>query len=207
MTVGAFSISGAMARPPERRPKRAGTMTGIVAESDSAKFNRLVLPLIDDVLTLACYLARNRADAEDATQETFLRAIRYIGTFSGTSAKPWLFAILRNVLASRGRSRFVPIPEGEEDHTLAAPLWTEAEAGPEAALEQKDAARHLQALVERLPDAYREVVVLREFGDLSYREIADMTKLPIGTVMSRLARAREQLRTSWLAGRTRTNDQ
>ena len=171
---------------------------------DAERFRALALPHLDDVYTLARYLLRNPADAEDAAQECFLRAFRHFETFRGGPIKPWLLAILRNVCraeyARRGTLAAVQSETmAEESEKAAETLWGETAASPEAVtLRQFDTAT-IQRLIAQLPDAFRETLVLREINDLSYREIADVVGAPIGTVMSRLARARSLLREAWLA--------
>jgi RNA polymerase sigma-70 factor, ECF subfamily len=105
---------------------------------------------------------------------------------------------LRNVLRSRTRPRFQPLPERDDGETEAIePLWGYVQADPETTVARADEARQLRQLIARLPLVYREAPLLKEFNDLSYRQIAEVTGVPIGTVMSRLARAREKLQTSW----------
>ncbi|MBV8448651.1 MAG: sigma-70 family RNA polymerase sigma factor [Hyphomicrobiales bacterium] len=174
-----------------------------MAEADqreSERFRKLALPLLDEVYTFARYLTRNADEAEDAAQETYLRALRYFSGFSGESIKPWLFTILRNVLRSRDPRRFDPLPENDAGEAgQVDPLWGDAEPDPETHLARADDARQLRELIARLPTVYREALVLKEFNDFSYRQIAEVTGVPIGTVMSRLARAREELQTAWFA--------
>lgn len=187
------------------RPARRSAAAGAPADQDgkAGRFRALALPHIDEVYTLARYLLRHEADAEDAVQECYLRAYRYFDGFTGSGVKPWLFTILRNVCrARRGADRGLVFgddsadPEGAGD---AVPLWSEAADTPEdAALRRADSAA-LHDLVAGLPEPFREVLVLRELNDLSYREIAEVVDAPIGTVMSRLARARTMLREAWTA--------
>jgi RNA polymerase sigma-70 factor (ECF subfamily) len=165
-------------------------------QREAERFRRLALPLLDEVYTFARYLTRDATEAEDAAQETYLRALRYFSGFSGESIKPWLFTILRNVLRSRDPRRFEPLPENGESASVE-PLWGQMEADPEANVARADEAKQLRELVGRLPPVYRETLLLKEFNDLSYRQIAEVTGVPIGTVMSRLARAREELQKAW----------
>jgi RNA polymerase sigma-70 factor (ECF subfamily) len=139
---------------------------------------------------------RNTADAEDAVQDCYLRALKHFETFRGGPIRPWLFAILRNVCKTfYAQRRFEPEDEGGD----AEPLWGEAVETPEShVLRQRDAVS-IQAMVNALPDVFREVIVLREINDLAYDEIAGIVGVPIGTVMSRLARGRSMLRAAWLA--------
>jgi len=159
---------------------------------EADRFRTLALPLLNEVYTFACYLTRNSVEAEDAAQETFARALRYFGGFSGGPIKPWLFAILRNVLRSRDPRSFEPLPEGQ-DEAGSDMMWGDPQCTPEADATRADEAAHLRRLIGHLPPVYRETLLLREFNDLSYRHIAEVTGVPIGTVMSRLARAREEL--------------
>jgi len=168
------------------------------------RFREAALPHLGDVYTLARYLLRNPADAEDAAQECYLRAFRHFHTFRGGPIKPWLLAILRNVCraeyARRGALAAVQA-DGMEEATeqVAENVWGEASPSPEAVSLSRFDAETVQRLIAQLPDSFREVLVLREINDLSYREIADVTGTPVGTVMSRLARARGLLRDAWLA--------
>jgi RNA polymerase sigma-70 factor (ECF subfamily) len=165
---------------------------------EAERFRALALPLLDDVYTFARYLTRDAAEAEDAAQETYLRALRYFSGFSGNAIKPWLFTILRNVLRSRDPRRFEPLPDADAaEASSAEPLWGDPQADPETSATRADEAKHLRALIGRLPPVYREALLLKEFNDLSYRQIAEVTGAPIGTVMSRLARAREELQAAW----------
>jgi len=172
-------------------------------QREAERFRRLALPLLDEVYTFARYLTRDATEAEDAAQETYLRALRYFSGFSGDSIKPWLFTILRNVLRSRDPRRFEALPEEESP---VEPLWGELEADPETSVTRADDAKRLRELISHLPPIYREVLLLKEFNELSYRQIAEVTGVPIGTVMSRLARAREELQKAWsgLESKTRT---
>ncbi|MGN6572856.1 MAG: sigma-70 family RNA polymerase sigma factor [Pseudolabrys sp.] len=188
---------------------RVQETTGLVFVADdergrAQRFREAALPHLGDVYTLARYLLRNPADAEDAAQECYLRAFRHFDTFRGGPIKPWLLAILRNVCraeyARRGALAAVQA-DGVEDAAdeVAENLWGESSPSPEAVSLRRFDAETMQRLVAQLPDAFREVLVLREVNDLSYREIADVTGTPVGTVMSRLARARGLLRDAWLA--------
>jgi RNA polymerase sigma-70 factor (ECF subfamily) len=165
-------------------------------QREAERFRRLALPLLDEVYTFARYLTRDAAAAEDAAQETYLRALRYFSGFSGEAIKPWLFTILRNVLRSRDPRRFEPLPEGADELSLE-PLWGGAEDDPETSLARSDDAKRLRKVIGCLPPVYRETLLLKEFNDLSYRQIAEVTGVPIGTVMSRLARARDELQKAW----------
>jgi RNA polymerase sigma-70 factor, ECF subfamily len=163
-------------------------------KDDARDFDRFARPHAAAALQLARTLVRNEADAQDVLQDSFLRAFRYFRTFSGESPRAWLLSIVRNVGYTLWRKR-------------SREPWLEDPAEPGANEDQEidDApsaeARLLQACdadlvhhgLSRLPLAHREVLVLREMEDCSYREIASILEVPIGTVMSRLARARAQL--------------
>jgi RNA polymerase sigma-70 factor, ECF subfamily len=151
---------------------------------------------------LARYLLRDSADAEDAAQECYLRALRHFDTYRGPAMKPWLFAILRNICRGEfSRRSGAPLNMGDEaeENEDAAPLWQEAQASPETEVLRQWDGETIRRLVADLPDPFREAIVLREINDLSYREIADVIGAPVGTVMSRLARARSMLRKAWVA--------
>jgi RNA polymerase sigma-70 factor, ECF subfamily len=170
-------------------------------EHDRARrFRDAALPHLDDVFTLARYLLRNAADAEDAAQECYLRALRHFDSYRGPAMKPWLLTILRNVcnaeFARRGRQE--PAADADiETKAEAAPLWQEPQASPEAQMLRTHDDATIRTLIAALPRQFREVIVLREINDLSYQEIAEVAGVPVGTVMSRLARARAMLRSAW----------
>ena len=165
------------------------------------RFREAALPHLDDMFTLARYLMRNGADAEDAVQECFLRALRHFDSYRGPAMKPWLLAILHNVCkAEFARRTAQPMPQDAAAEELAAddpPLWQEPQVSPEAELMRRHDDETIRRLVAALPQPFRETIVLRDINDLSYREIADVLGVPVGTVMSRLARARAMLRARW----------
>jgi RNA polymerase sigma-70 factor, ECF subfamily len=170
-----------------------------IGERDRARrFRDAALPYLDDVFTLARYLMRNAADAEDAVQECYLRALRHFDSFRGPAMKPWLLAILRNVcnaeFARRASSSGAESPALDEAD--AAP-WQEPQRSPEAELLRRQDGATIRRLVAELPQPFREIVVLRDINNLSYREIAEAAGVPVGTVMSRLARGRSMLRAAW----------
>lgn len=165
------------------------------------RFRDAALPHLDDVYTLARYLLRDPSDAEDAVQECYLRALKHFDSYRGPAMKPWLFAILRNVCNAE-YARRAHSPAAIEDTPGAAdriPIWQEAEAGPETGMLRSRDAGAIRKLIEALAEPFREALVLREINNLSYREIAEAVGAPIGTVMSRLARARAMLRAAWMA--------
>jgi len=164
------------------------------------RFEAQVLPHLDAAHNLARWLARSPADAEDIVQEAILRAYRGFDGFRGGDAKPWLLAILRNcfftTLARTRPKMHVPLPEENEANDELALI--DKSSDPELAAIRADQSRKLDQIVADLPQEFREVLVLREMEDLSYRDIAQVTGVPIGTVMSRLARARALLKQAWL---------
>jgi RNA polymerase sigma-70 factor (ECF subfamily) len=184
-------------RPAAARDVQCGTMAGETDDPERARrFRDAALPHLDEVYTLARYLLRNTADAEDAVQECYLRALKHFDTFRGTAIRPWLFAILRNVCKTAFMRRGF---SGEEPAEDAVPVWCETPETPEAQVLRSRDAQSIRDMVSALPDAFREAIVLREINGLSYREIAEIVGAPVGTVMSRLARARSMLRAAWLA--------
>jgi RNA polymerase sigma factor (sigma-70 family) len=166
------------------------------------RFRDAALPYLDDAYTLARYLLRDPVDAEDAVQECYLRALKHFDSYRGPAMKPWLFAILRNVcraeFARRASSPTAPIDDVPEQ-AEQTPLWHDAQQTPEAQMLHRWDSTTIRRLVAALAEPFRETFVLREIHDLSYREIADIVGAPVGTVMSRLARARAMLRSAWLA--------
>src|SRR5262245_22785581 len=170
--------------------------------SPRTTFEQCALPHLDAAHNLAYWLVRSRPDAEDIVQDAFVRAFRAFGTFRGGDIKPWLLTIVRNVayrwLSVRKRaSNVVSIEDafGPRADDGAGDAWIASdEPSPEALLiGAQERARVLTALAA-LPPAFREVLVLREIEELPYGEIADIIGTPVGTVMSRLSRARAELR-------------
>jgi RNA polymerase sigma-70 factor, ECF subfamily len=163
-----------------------------------ARFEAQVLPHLDAAYRFARWLTRSPTDADDLVQEAFLRAFRGFGRLRGGDVKAWLLTIVRNCHATAlsQRRATVPLPqEGDEQFGSGALVAT---ADPASASLAADEQRTLDRLIAALPQEHREVLLLRELEDMSYREIAAVTAVPIGTVMSRLARARAALRVSYL---------
>jgi RNA polymerase sigma factor (sigma-70 family) len=159
-------------------------------QNEMAAFNQAVLPHLDAAYNLARWLTRNDQDAEDIAQEACLRAFKYWRSFSGRDCRSWLLKIVRNTFYSWLRQRSVqPVltDDGETDDTA------DNIPDPESALIQNADRDMLRAALEDLAVEFREAIVLRELEGLSYKEIADIAGVPIGTVMSRLARARKRL--------------
>ncbi|HEY1745658.1 MAG TPA: sigma-70 family RNA polymerase sigma factor [Xanthobacteraceae bacterium] len=167
------------------------------------RFRDAALPYLDDVFTLARYLVRDPVDADDAAQECYVRALRHFDSYRGPAMKPWLLAILRNVCNdefARRRDREIPTDyAADETAAETMPVWQEAQASPEGLMLREQDNANIRRLVAELPEPFREAIVLREINDLSYQEIAEVSGVPVGTVMSRLARARTMLRSAWNA--------
>jgi RNA polymerase sigma-70 factor (ECF subfamily) len=154
-------------------------------------FEETVLPHLNAAYNLARWLLRNEQDAQDAVQEASLRAYRFFDGYQGGDAKAWLLAIVRNTCLSwRQRSRRDMSNVLFDERTHSA---TGEASNAEDRMVDADRVSALRNCIEALPDDQREVLILREFEEMSYRQIADTTSLPVGTVMSRLARARERL--------------
>ena len=164
-----------------------------MTDDDHARFAALVLPHLDAAFNLARWLVRNAQDAQDVVQDALVRALRHFDGFRGGDPRPWLLAIVRNAaltwLAAR-RPADVALPDDELDAALAAGAPS---SDPELLAIRRAERREVDAAISALPIAFREVVVLRELEELSYRDIARITDVPIGTVMSRLSRARRLL--------------
>ena len=180
----------------------------VADQEQMRRFRDVALPHLDEVYTLARYLMRNTDDAEDAVQECFLRALRHFDSYRGPAMKPWLLAILRNVcnaeFARRSKEEVPTNYSSDESLAEEKPTWQEAQASPEKMMVRQQDTATIRRLVAELPDPFREAIVLREMNNLSYQEIAQVAGVPVGTVMSRLARARAMLRAAWNAAETPT---
>jgi len=165
-----------------------------------ARFETQVLPNLDAAYRFARWLTRSPADADDLVQEAFVRAFRGFDGLRGGDVKAWLLTIVRNchVTALRQRQRRATVPLADERDEQTPPDAVATLPGPESAALAADDQRTLARLIAALPQEQREVLLLREVEDMSYREIAAVTAVPIGTVMSRLARARTALRVKYL---------
>jgi len=185
-------------------PLKADSQEPALPKDDQRRrFELLALPHLDAAYNLARWLTGSVADAEDVVQEAYLRAYRFFDTFRGDNIRVWLLTIVRNsfhtwVKENRsprlGFMAELPEPDSAEDERV---LWGSPQADPETLLLRDIDHATVGRLMQRLPAAYREVLLLREVEELSYREIADITGTPVGTVMSRLSRAREALRRLW----------
>lgn len=204
-TAGAFRWAGRLLHAAifgnaEDRAASVGPRRAAAGPSRSASFDDLVLPHLDSAYNLARFLTRDADAADDIVQDAMLRAFRAFHGFRGGEPRAWLLAIVRNGVRDwaqarhRDRMRFETLsPEAEEGTDIP----DAGQPTPEDHLVVDSEARRIRSLVEALPVAFREVLVLREFEDLSYRQIAEIAGIPIGTVMSRLARGREMVAAAW----------
>ena len=164
---------------------------------DDSLFANVVLPHLGDAYSLARWLTGNRADAEDVVQDACLRAFRAVGGFAGGSARAWMLTIVRNCayawLRKNRPAAVVPVEDLESAEAAQARPGDPETETPETALIAKADGARLAAAIAALPDPFRETLVLRDVQGLDYREIAEVTGVPMGTVMSRLARARGRL--------------
>ena len=168
---------------------------------DHTRFTDIVMPHLADAYGLARWITGDRADAEDVVQEACLRALRAIGSFAGGNARAWTLTIVRNTAYTwLGKNRptlLVGVDDLEAVERAHAQRGTDLGASrtadPEAELIARADAARLEAAIAALPPPFRETLVLRDIQGLDYREIAAVTEVPVGTVMSRLARARSRL--------------
>jgi RNA polymerase sigma-70 factor, ECF subfamily len=161
----------------------------VLESHDRIRFEQLVLPHLDAGVNLARWLLRNRADAEDVAQDSMVRAYRFFQGFRGGDARAWFLQIVRNGCYSwldKNRPMELMSEFDEELHVRPS-------ASPEALAAQADEKQQLMLALEALPPRSREVLVLRELEECSYKEIAEITGIPMGTVMSTLSRARSRL--------------
>jgi len=165
-----------------------------------ARFEAEVLPHLDAAYRFARWLSYASGDADDVVQEAVLRAFRAFDTLRGSDVKAWLLAIVRNchstALTQQRRRGFVPLPE--ENDAQDGYAMTATTPDPESASIRRDEQRILERLIAALPEEHRTVLMLREIEEMDYRQIALVTNVPIGTVMSRLARSRAALKARWL---------
>jgi RNA polymerase sigma-70 factor (ECF subfamily) len=164
----------------------------MTAQNWPDSFEQVVLPHLDAAYNLARWLTRNGPDAQDAVQEAYLRAFRHFSDFRGGDARAWLLKIVRNTCYSWLRVNRPLQDAAEFDENLFAP--DVRAPNPEEVVLQNDNGTLVREALEKLPPNFREVLILRELEGMSYREIAAITGMPAGTVMSSLSRARDRLR-------------
>ena len=176
-------------------PVQAVRDTQVPEPTTRPRFEDTVVPHLHAAYNVTRWLTRNDQDAEDVVQEAYLRAWKFFGSFRGGESRPWLLTIVRRTCYSwlqHNRAQEPVTAFDDEHHSVA-----NEEANPEALLLHRVQAQELRQALEALPMECREVIVLRELEDCSYKEIAAITDVPLGTVMSRLARARQRLQ-HWL---------
>lgn len=161
----------------------------MLGERGSEGFEDILLPHLDAAYNLARWLTRDPADADDVVQEAYMRAFRFFSGFHGGDSRAWLLKIVRNTCYTwikKNRPREIVYELDEEMHVATS-------GDPAAVLQENIDRKLLRKLLDELPPAYREIIVLRDLEGLSYKEISSVTELPLGTVMSRLSRARQRL--------------
>jgi len=161
---------------------------------ERARFEETIMPHLDAAYNLARWLTRNEHDAQDVVQDAFLRAFKYFGGFHGGNSRSWLLSIVRNTAYTwlqKNRKPELATVSDEEMHDIE-----DLSSNPEVLLLNNSDQQEIRRAVEQLPVEFREVMILRELEGMSYKEIAELADVPIGTVMSRLARARKQLQQS-----------
>jgi len=172
-------------RDPQERDKR------LEEQNKQARFEETIMPHLDAAYNLARWLTRNEHDAEDVAQDAVLRAFKFFGGFRGGNSRSWLLSIVRNTAYTwlqKNRRQEIATAFDEATHDVE-----DAASNPEVLLLKNADRQDIMKAVEELPVEFREVIILRELEGMSYKEIAEMSGAPIGTVMSRLARARKQL--------------
>ena len=160
-------------------------------ENEPTQFEQAILPHLDAAYNLARWLTGNDQDARDVVQEASLRALKFFGGFRGGNSRAWFLTIVRNTFYNwLGKNRPHEVSTAGDEELLA---MEDPAVNPELLIERSANVEAVRGAIEQLPVEFREIVVLRELEDCSYKEIADVAGVPIGTVMSRLARARKQL--------------
>jgi RNA polymerase sigma factor (sigma-70 family) len=180
-----------------RVPQREVNTSTISAGDDNTRFANIVLPHLDDAYTLAVWLTDDPVDAEDVVQDACLHAFRAIKSFAGGNARAWILRIVRHRahmwLRKNRPAALVLVGDTEAIEPTPSAVGDARIETPEAALIAKTDVARLEAAIAAVPTPFRETVVLREVQGLNYHEIAEVTEVPIGTVMSRLARGRRRL--------------
>lgn len=202
MPAALWPLTGASAgaKAPATVNVTEATRASVADQADHSRFREVFLPHLDDAFRLARWLSGSRADAEDIVQEASLRAMKGVGRFAGGNARAWVLTIVRNAAYTwMGRNRPASLVVADDPSVMERMVDEEARAAgrapptPEDMLIAKVDAAVLRRQVGALPAVFRDVIVLREINELSYGEIAEVMDVPVGTVMSRLARARRML--------------
>jgi len=163
------------------------------------RFQVMIMPHLDSAFNLARWLTRSDQDAEDIVQESYLRAFKFFDSFHGEDGRAWLLSIVRNTFYTwhqQNKMQVINTPFEEDLHSIKqedASLEQNTNNKPEEMLIQEDNRRLVHQALEALPVEFREVIVMRELEELSYKQIAEIMGIPMGTVMSRLGRSRKQL--------------
>lgn len=166
-------------------------------QTKNQRFKEMLLPHLPATYNLARWLSRNDQDAEDIVQEAYLRAFKFFDSFRGEHGRAWLLGIVRNTFYTRlqqNRGQKLDTSFDEEFHSLESQGGGTPPSNPESILSRHQDFKQLNRAMERLPVEFREAVVLKDLEEMSYKEIAEVTAVPLGTVMSRLARGRKMLR-------------
>ncbi len=201
--VQAMTMHVVTMAPPARAQAAASRVVGEAAEAVEARFQRDIVAQLDAAYNFARFLSRDADAAQDIVQEAFLRAYRGFGGYQGGDPRAWIFAIIRNcyhdwLLERRRKARLeIDPPVASEGASQPIEDIASDEDDPETALLRRSEVGRVRAVLAGLPRPIREILVLREIEGLSYRQIAEIAALPIGTVMSRLARARAQFHDAW----------
>jgi RNA polymerase sigma-70 factor (ECF subfamily) len=164
----------------------------MLEQDPTLNFEQAILPHLDAAYNLARWLMRNEQDAQDVAQDAYLRAFRFFGGFRGGDARAWLLKIVRNTCYTWLHTNRPLQDAAEFDENLCTP--GSGAPNPEQVALQNDSDSLVRKVLEKLPPNFREVLILRELEGMSYREIADITGMPAGTVMTSLSRARGHLR-------------
>jgi RNA polymerase sigma-70 factor (ECF subfamily) len=173
---------------------------GVGTESKTANFEAVFMPHLDAAYNLARWLTRDPSDADDVVQEAFMRAFKFSEGFKGGDSRSWILKIVRNTCFTwlkKNRSKELVYELEEDQHEAVT-------GNPEELLLENADKKLLKELLDELPPSYKEIIVLRDLEGLSYKEISSVTELPLGTVMSRLARARKRLQTGAVITQTGT---
>jgi RNA polymerase sigma-70 factor, ECF subfamily len=184
--VNYFTARPTSTKRPLPVPPQGAALNATTLSDDNARFKSVVLPYLDDAYGLARWLVGNRTDAEDVVQEACLRAFRGIANFSNGNARAWVLTIVRHTAYAwlhKNRPALLVLVDDIEGVEDAQSSELDVET-PETALVAKDDATLLEAAIAALPTPFRETLVLRDVQNLSYREIAEVTGAPVGTVMS-----------------------
>ena len=181
------------------------------ASTKEQRFQTMMLPHLNPAFNLARWLARSNQDAEDIVQEAYLRAFKFFDSFHGEDGRAWLLGIVRNTFYTwyqQNKTQSLSTQFEEELHSIQIDVdaaMQYADNNPEAQLIQKDSLQQMYQAMKALPVEYREVMVMRELEELSYKQIAGIIGIPMGTVMSRLGRGRKLL-AEILASKNRVHD-